>query len=158
MAKKSTSSPVLKRKLYSLLALILVIACLLLVNIALVVFAIVFDKLMKSLGVRWWRDLVGTLTILIFGIALYRLREKRRMYYAVFEISFALVSTWISINNIEDRPNMTTWIALAGAVYLIIRGIDNYNKAKDEIENPATFVSNPFTLLGISKSKKKCDL
>jgi TRAP-type uncharacterized transport system fused permease subunit len=110
-------------------------------------FPLFFNFIGSALSVRWQRDLIGILVVFVCGYGLYFLRQKRRAVYGLVEIIFAIISTWFAINSIEDKPDITTWLALAGAIYLTVRGLDNFLLGKEELGN----ADNYFTILRIGK-------
>lgn len=65
---------------------------------------------------------------LVGGISLYFLREHQRMVYALLEIAFAIVTAGGAIYNFR-QSNLGVWLALAASTYLVVRGLENMQKA-----------------------------
>ncbi len=92
----------------------------------------VFNFIASVVEVRLLRDLIWTSIVLLLGLTLYYVRENMRLVYGIVEILVGIVSTWLAVNNIEDKPDITTWLALAGAIYLVVRGLDNWTIGRRE--------------------------
>src|SRR2546429_8684651 len=82
--------------------------------------------------------IVGGLLILPLGISLYAFREKYLALYAYLEITFGIFygiytigekSHWGTISD-SSASNLASWTALAASLYIVVRGLDNRNKAK----------------------------
>jgi hypothetical protein len=81
--------------------------------------------------------IVGGLLILPLGILLFAIRERRLMLYARLEILFGIFygiytigdkNHWGTFKD-SDTSNLATWTALAASLYIVVRGLDNRNKA-----------------------------
>jgi hypothetical protein len=81
--------------------------------------------------------IVGGLLILPLGISLFAIREKYLMLYARLEILFGIIygiytigdkNHWGTIRD-SGASNLATWTALAASLYIVVRGLDNRNKA-----------------------------
>lgn len=81
--------------------------------------------------------IIGGLFILPLGMTLYAIRERRLMLYARLEILFGIFygiytigdkNHWGTIKD-SGTSNLATWTALAASLYIVVRGLDNRNKA-----------------------------
>jgi hypothetical protein len=68
------------------------------------------------------------LVSLVGGISLYFLREHKRMLYALLEMAFAIVTAGAAIYKLSDS-NLNVWLALAASTYLVVRSLENMQKA-----------------------------
>jgi hypothetical protein len=66
----------------------------------------------------------GTVALVAAGSLLYILRTRRRTLYGIFEFSFAVVVTWISVGKWLQGAEAAA-IGVIQAAYLIVRGLDN---------------------------------
>lgn len=70
---------------------------------------------------------------LALGSLLYVLRERKRAVYACLELGAGFgtaVEAWIRLS---PTPNTSAlFISLLGSVYVIVRGLDNFAKARSE--------------------------
>jgi hypothetical protein len=65
------------------------------------------------------------------GYALYQLRARQLHVYARAEISFALVSCYVAINKMREGVSLSNISVAVGSTYLIVRGLENRQKAID---------------------------
>lgn len=86
---------------------------------------------LKSVLKQFYINLIGVFLIFIVGAILYWFRENKRKQYGIIEVSFALVSGWVGINKIETSGFVET-ITILTAIYLIVRGLDNYYIGVDD--------------------------
>lgn len=86
------------------------------------------------------------LTLFVFGtvVALFALREHYRLYYGIIELLFSLVLIWIGVVKIGLISGSTVhaWsfgsdatFALAAAVYVGVRALDNIGQGIDKYPN-----------------------
>lgn len=85
---------------------------------------------------------VGTSLIFIIGCILYTLRKKLLIYYGYLEIVVALLIGGFTIskvapestfaNFLESNNALPTLIGLISSAYIVVRGLDNINKGKEE--------------------------
>jgi hypothetical protein len=84
---------------------------------------------------HWYSILFGTVAILIVAVALFMLKESpHAIYYALLELAFATATALFTLGPIHN-PNsslLTTCISIGGCIYLVVRGCDNYAKAKEK--------------------------
>lgn len=78
------------------------------------------------------RGVLGVGVVGLLGWVLYGLRESNRRVYAVAELSFAAATAWFTAARIVHDQTAAAWAALFGAAYLFVRGLENWNKAKEE--------------------------
>jgi hypothetical protein len=73
---------------------------------------------------QFWINIIGVILILVVGILLYLLRERKRVWYGCVEVVFAIAYGLYAINKVETVGYIET-ISIIAAVYLVVRGIDN---------------------------------
>jgi hypothetical protein len=72
---------------------------------------------------------VGTCILGLLGYGLFVLKTKALMVYAYAEIVFALTSCWVAVERSQQGFTMVTLTLIGGAVYLVVRGVENRQKA-----------------------------
>jgi hypothetical protein len=97
-----------------------------------------FSILDKNIQAKWVLGLIGATATTTVGVSLYCLRSRKRMLYALLEIAFAIVTGWTAIFRLTSQGDLGVWLALAAAAYLIVRGLDNWQQAKDKKKRIAT--------------------
>jgi hypothetical protein len=65
---------------------------------------------------------------LIGGICLFFLREHKRMLYALLELAVAIITGGTTISRLKDG-DLYVWLALTASVYLVVRSLENMQKA-----------------------------
>jgi hypothetical protein len=106
----------------------------LLVMIAAVLFRIVFHTVddaaagfVRNVPSAAARNGIGVIVLASVGYLLSVLRTKRRLLYAVVELGAALAVAWSAAARMgTDDP--FAWIAPLSAVYLFVRGIENFKE------------------------------
>lgn len=91
-----------------------------------------FTILDKNIPNKITLALIGAIGSLIVGLGLYYFREQKRMYYALLEIAFGIVTGGIGILRVSTQGDLSVWLALSASAYLIVRGLDNLQKAREE--------------------------
>lgn len=97
------------------------------------------------------RVILGTISVVVFSSVLFLLKVEGLKYYSILEILFAIAfcaSTLYSLNDVESPFRL---IGVGSAVYLIIRGLDNYRRyliereeaERKELAKAATTTSAP---------------
>jgi hypothetical protein len=121
--------------LFAFLILLFIVAVLLVLFWPLA-FALLWDKF-HIIQPHWWArlSLTGLLTFAAFGF--YRIRENYRDFYGLAEVVMGIVGLWVVLANTQ-ASRMTLTIALAGAVYFIVRGLDNFVAGR---KNPTSIIS-----------------
>jgi hypothetical protein len=61
------------------------------------------------------------------GNLLYKIRSNFQNIYGAAEICIGIISCWSALSNPKSEA-LAVSLALAGGVYLIVRGIDNYKQ------------------------------
>jgi len=89
----------------------------------------VFSILNEEIHDKFQLAQMGALGTLIAGVALFFLREHRRLFYAMLEISFALVTAGVAIGKVRTQGDLSVWIAVAASSYLVVRGMENMQKS-----------------------------
>lgn len=100
------------------------------------VFALLWDQF-YVIQPHWWARLLLTVVLTFVGFGFYKIRENYRDFYGLAEVVMGIVGLWVVLSNTQ-ASRMTLTIALAGAVYFIVRGLDNF---VDGRKNPTFFIS-----------------
>ena len=58
------------------------------------------------------------------GVVMYRLRSHKRALYGAIELAVACLACWLSVEQLH-QGGMLPWMGAAGAVYVVVRGLDN---------------------------------
>jgi hypothetical protein len=95
----------------------------------------IFSFLDDHIQNKYLLGAIGSFVTLLIGFSLYRLRERKLRIYALVEIAVALVTGWISITRIKVQGDLAIWVALAASAYITVRGLDNYQKAKEKLKS-----------------------
>jgi hypothetical protein len=88
----------------------------------------IFTYLNESISNRLILAQFVALGTLVCGISLYFLREHRRMLYALLEMAFAIITGGATLSKLKDG-DLSVWLALAAATYLVVRSLENMHKA-----------------------------
>ena len=83
-------------------------------------------NILQSLG---WVSFVMALPI---GMALFALRERERVIYGFGEVAFGMASVTLGVTRLrtESIASLEGLMAIAAGLYVIVRGLDNLEKAK----------------------------
>ena len=65
---------------------------------------------------------------LIGGVCLFFLREHKRLLYALLEMAVAIITGGTAISRLRDG-DLYVWLALMASVYLVVRSLENMQKA-----------------------------
>lgn len=87
------------------------------------------DVLSGAGGARW----VVVLLIFVLGWALFRLRRTALVFYALLELGFAFGIALDAARVPSDAPTLAVALKLVGAMYVVVRGLDNWSKAFEEL-------------------------
>src|SRR2546423_8772648 len=68
--------------------------------------------------------LIITVLLVALALGLFWLREKRRLLYGMIELCFGISSIWDAVG--QARLDHAKWAVVAGAIYLVVRGLDNW--------------------------------
>lgn len=68
--------------------------------------------------------------VLLVGWLMYQLRERKKAFYAVLELGVAAGTAFSAWNSSANVPPFTSVLAISGAVYIAVRGFDNFYKAE----------------------------
>jgi hypothetical protein len=79
---------------------------------------------------QFWINLIGVILIGALGALLYLFRKKKRTWYGIVEVSFALAYGWNAINKVTKVGYVET-ISVVASIYLVVRGVDNYIKGRE---------------------------
>jgi hypothetical protein len=73
------------------------------------------------------------LAIVLAGLGLFAFRVYQRNFYGLAEVSFAIASIWVAVTKAYTSPtDGGAWTAIAGAAYLLVRGLDNATFGMDQ--------------------------
>jgi hypothetical protein len=75
---------------------------------------------------------VATFAVFSTAVLLYRLREKKRLFYGVLELVVSVISGFLVLqtfatnaHGVADQPLITRMALLFASVYVMIRALDN---------------------------------
>ena len=88
----------------------------------------VFSYLDDRVSNKFVLSQIVALAALVGGTSLYFLREHKRMLYALLEMAFAIVTAGTAIYKLRES-NLSVWLALAASTYLVVRSLENMQKA-----------------------------
>ncbi|PTL79104.1 hypothetical protein DAT35_36460 [Vitiosangium sp. GDMCC 1.1324] len=77
---------------------------------------------------------VGVSVALASGVGLYWLRKRSRRLYAALELGFALMAAWTSLGYSTLLNETTKQVSIIGAIYLIVRALDNFAQGQKAVE------------------------
>lgn len=84
---------------------------------------------------------VATFAVFSIAVLLYRLREKRRLFYGVLELVVAIISGFLVLQSfaqnshgVADQPLITRMALLLASVYVMIRALDNIGAGLKDTE------------------------
>jgi hypothetical protein len=97
---------------------------------ALSIYEFVYRGLHRLVG-PYMTTLLCTAVLASAGYGLFSLKTKRLMIYANAEITFALTSCYVAVERSRESFSAGTVTVLAGATYLVVRGLENRQKAID---------------------------
>jgi hypothetical protein len=78
------------------------------------------------------RALLGTAIVAATAASLYWLRIKRLLFYGMLEVAFGLASTARACITVSGKATVDVLVIMAGCVYLVVRGLDNYFRGRAE--------------------------
>jgi hypothetical protein len=64
--------------------------------------------------------------VLLGGALAFAVRLWLRRVYGMVEVVFALIVTWKTVSDIADLSTLESSLALGAAMYLVVRGLDNW--------------------------------
>ena len=94
------------------------------------VFALFWSKF-DSVQQYWWARLFMTLLFTGLAFILYHIRSMFRGLYGIGEVVIGVVICWISLRDVQ-ASRMVITLALASAVYVMVRGMDNWAQGRAE--------------------------
>jgi len=97
-------------------------------------FVVVFyTQYLESAFNRWWVNLLTLPVIALVGLGLFHFKKKTRKWYGILEVMLGLVAGWLAISKVATA-GLAEGITLVGAVYFVVRGIDNIYTSIDELK------------------------
>jgi hypothetical protein len=69
---------------------------------------------------------LGTGGVVLGGLLAFALRLWLRRVYGMAEVAFAVVVAWKTVGDVAQLSALQSSIVLAAAVYLVVRGLDNW--------------------------------
>ncbi|MFY2558391.1 hypothetical protein ACN469_12235 [Corallococcus terminator] len=111
-------------------------------NLQLITLAFIAVSLMWNLGViskavafitsgSTVARVIGVIGIFSIGSAFYWLRVNWRRLYAATEISIAILTAWVTLKDHVIMVDTSKQLTLAGAIYLIVRALDNFMQGQE---------------------------
>lgn len=87
---------------------------------------------LAAMAVQWgahgrWARLAVCFAIVGIGAVFRWLREHRRRHYGAWEIAFATSIVWYACDRVPSRE--VAFATVVGALYVIVRGLDNFMAA-----------------------------
>jgi hypothetical protein len=82
------------------------------------------------------RVLGGTAAVIAIAGPLYFLRRTKLAVYGLLELAFGLASTAHASKTLPGKDRTDISIIMVGCVYLIVRGLDNYFRGRNEHRKP----------------------
>jgi len=73
----------------------------------------------------WLRVVLGAFAVMALGFVLFVFRLMRRNLYGCAEMGFAIATAAVSIWKLQSYGDVSSWVGVGAAVYLVVRGIDN---------------------------------
>jgi hypothetical protein len=84
----------------------------------------------EPIRVLWFLGILGG------GVGLFLFRRWQQFLYGVAEVIFAVSCIWYTLQGIDNHPTQLDSVSMVGFAYLIVRGLDNCDKAiKSQNEN-----------------------
>jgi hypothetical protein len=105
--------------------------------------------------------LIPVAFLILVAVGLYWLRERYRLAYGSIELAFGVILLGVVVNSLsvaQSRacapiigggifckppegalqlyPTVSAWIAVAAAVYIMVRGLDNFGEGLAQLSNP----------------------
>jgi hypothetical protein len=84
------------------------------------------------------RIVLGTGLVITLAVVLFIVKIIRLRFYAVIEILFAIFGTVHTMSKLKDVIEPVELLTIFTAVYLLIRGLDNFKKDLDERKRLST--------------------
>jgi hypothetical protein len=76
------------------------------------------------------------LAALLVGRILFEFRRRLRGVYAIAELGFAFATASVALSKLNREGDLAVWFGFAAAAYLVVRGLDNIEVAKQERDWP----------------------
>jgi len=86
----------------------------------------IWSVVYQALQLSWVIRIVAFGVLMLLGWGMYKLREARRDIYGVGEVCVGATMCWFGVNA-ATADALPSIIAIAGGVYVIVRGLDNCN-------------------------------
>src|SRR5882724_3789888 len=83
------------------------------------------DRYMVYMGIIQRHQKLSYIVFLLLGLVLYFVRQRFLLAYAILEIIGGLTLGWSALRNSYPQA-LVFWAAFMGAVYLLVRGLDNF--------------------------------
>ena len=88
--------------------------------------------LIPRLSGAYSRVIVGTVVVMVLSCLLFIMKVKALRWYALVELIFALTVSATTLYSLNDVESPLRLVGIGTAIYLIIRGLDNFKKDLDE--------------------------
>jgi hypothetical protein len=90
------------------------------------ILAAFWQRIIQAMGTLWLRA-IATAILFVMSILLYVARRYIRPVYGLAEIILGVAACWVGLSPNSSNTFSAT-LSLIGGIYIIVRGIDNYNK------------------------------
>jgi len=74
----------------------------------------------------------GLIAIVLIAIQLFRIKLASLRLYAILEVAFGLISAQQTVGKLKDTISPVEALTLFASAYLLIKGMDDYKKDRDE--------------------------
>lgn len=91
-----------------------------------------FNKFVNAPLQTWWKNILGSVVVLVLGFALFRFKYWKRYAYGVLEVGIGLATGFLSVTKVS-KGGFGEGVAMAGAIYIIVRGLDNMYRTESPI-------------------------
>ena len=115
----------------------------------------IWSVVYQALQLSWVIRIVAFGVLMLLGWGMYKLREARRDIYGVGEVCVGATMCWFGVNA-ATADALPSIIAIAGGVYVIVRGLDNYFQGRKErdadVQPKGSVAAGQITSPGYSRS------
>jgi hypothetical protein len=116
---------------YSLFSIFLLFAMIVLILVWPLAFAGLWPRIQELTASPLARiAVVGALFVL--SLLLYLIRQSYRVLYGIVEVVLGLLGCWITLGS-QATDRLTISVGVAGSVYIVIRGFDNYFQGRKQL-------------------------
>jgi hypothetical protein len=99
-------------------------------------FRVFFDFLPPGQEPHLYIKVLAVANAFAMSVALFKMREHEPRGYAVLEIIAGLIAAWLAFSGIPNKDGAVRALQYAAAVYLMIRGWDNWHRKPPPLDEP----------------------